>query len=102
MSLSTPALVVLVGFILVLVAVFIPIKQDPKVEQSYNAVTRLKIFAIMLIPMALTIYNINCMIEGSCMVWTWFLSIILFVLSIVIFSISVYNSRVIVQNRIGF
>ena len=92
MSLSTPALVVLVGFVLAIATIFMPIKQDPRYEEMpYNFLARLRILAIVLMPMILTIYTINCMVECNCNIWTWFVSITAFVFSLILFIMSMYN-----------
>jgi len=94
--LSQQALLAVAGYILVIVAVMLPAQptyyDDP--ETSYNVSDRLLVILAMLIPMALSVYTINCLVVGSdglwCDKWSWINAAIVFVWSVLIFCVSVY------------
>jgi hypothetical protein len=91
-SLSQQASLALLGYVLVAVALFLPVKSAASDEekQSYKLMDRLGVFAMMLIPMALSIYTINCLVAGQCSLWSWVNSGLVFLWSIVIFGVSLY------------
>lgn len=92
LGLSTQALTALVGYVIVAVALFIPMKSDPNHPKPYNVGSRLLVLAVMLIPTTLSIYTINCLVQGECSVWSWINSILVFVWSLLILGVSVYGA----------
>ena len=43
---------------------------------KYDVSQRLIALLLMTIPIALSIYTINCMVAGSCVVWSWIVAVI--------------------------
>jgi ABC-type iron transport system FetAB permease component len=50
------------------------IRNDPN---SYNAGVRILLLLFILVPMALSIYSINCLIVGNCHIWAWVQTILI-------------------------
>jgi len=95
MPLSTQALTALVGYVAVAIAMFIPMKPaDPSTPEEYHLQNRLLVVAMMIIPAALSVYTINCLVEGSCSVWSWIHSIIVFLWALLILSVAIYGAFV--------
>jgi ABC-type transport system involved in multi-copper enzyme maturation permease subunit len=95
MPLSTQALTALVGYVAVAIAMFIPMKPaDPSNPEEYHLQNRLLVVAMMIIPAALSVYTINCLVEGSCSVWSWIHSIIVFLWALLILSVAIYGAFV--------
>jgi len=95
MPLSTQALTALVGYVAVAIAMFIPMKPaDPSKPEEYHLQNRLLVVAMMIIPAALSVYTINCLVEGSCSVWSWIHSIIVFLWALLILSVAIYGAFV--------
>jgi len=98
-SLSKQASLAVAGYILVAIAVLLPTQttSDDK-NAPYNAFDRILVIFAMLIPMALSVYTINCLVVGKsgmwCDKWSWLNAAIVFVWSVLIFAISLYGSFV--------
>ena len=101
--LSSQAWLAVIGYSLVAVAVLLPIKgsKDPKNQPEYNLADRLLVILAMLIPMALSVYTINCLVMGSsgmwCDKWSWLNAALVFIWSVLIFGVSVYGAFIPVE-----
>lgn len=92
---SFQAAVAAVGYILVAIALFIPVKpadEKKATEYEYRMADRFVVLLVMLIPMALSVYTIDCMVEGQCQPWAWVNSVMVFVWSVVIFVVSIVGA----------
>lgn len=87
---STQAKVAIVGYILLSIAFFVPVKTPEEKEIKYNLSERVLSFIAMLIPIAISVYTINCMVVGvsdggiPCNVLAWLNSLSVFVWSFII------------------
>jgi hypothetical protein len=50
------------------------LRNDPK---QYNLGVRLMLLLFILIPMALSVYSINCLIVGRCHLWAWIQAVLI-------------------------
>jgi energy-converting hydrogenase Eha subunit A len=77
MALSYQAIVLMlcnfIIFMLMFINVFIPKKN--KDSPSKTAITLVLLFIILPV-MALQVYSLNCMVTGECHAWSWILSAI--------------------------
>ena len=71
--LSTPAVIAFVAYLILALVIIlpfeIPIKDDATgqiVVLKYNFAERLLVLLLMTLPIALSIYSINCMVVGNC------------------------------------
>jgi hypothetical protein len=82
-NLSTPAILAFIGYIVLALVVILPFKY-PVVDQNtgeeyvvkYDFANRLVVLLVMAIPIALSVYSINCMMVGKCMIWSYIVAII--------------------------
>jgi hypothetical protein len=93
-NLTTQGNVALVSYLLVLVAMFFPMNGAAEGEQApkYNFGERFFAALMMLIPMALSVYTINCLVAGQCSVWSWINAVIILVWALLIFISAVFAS----------
>ena len=90
MHLSKPAYIAAVSYlVLVLVILFSPASawmQGDDVQKPPSFANKLWSILFMLIPIALSIYSINCFVVGGCVVWSWInaISVLLWVLLLVL------------------
>lgn len=78
MDLSKPALLAAVSYLVMAFVILLPLnngKCDSKDPACYNFGKRVLVLILMLIPIGLSIYSINCMVAGKCLVWSWVNSI---------------------------
>lgn len=82
MQMYVPAIIALVGYIIMAIVILLPFEfpiYDEKTNKTYilkyNFGQRLLSLLIMTIPIILSVYTINCMMAGSCMVWSYIVSI---------------------------
>jgi hypothetical protein len=99
-KLATPAYAVAVGYLIVLIVILLPFNIsnviDPvvavRMSPEYNLAERLFIILLMLVPFILSVYSVNCLVVGKCVVWSWvhavivLLWVIMFVAGAVLFS----------------
>ena len=95
MNVSAPAQVAIAGYLLVCVSVFFPMPvddRDKKGKYSYRLYDRLVVLGLLLLPMALSVLTIHCMTTGDgeavCGPWSWVNAGLVFLWSLVIFSIA--------------
>ena len=82
----------LVAYIILMISFFIPLKND----KSFTK--KLALGAILLIPISLSIYTINCLVTGSkgkfgfgCNIMAWINSISIFVTAVLIILMQISN-----------
>ena len=78
MSLSKPALLAAISYLVLAFVVVLPFNQVSDkgvVSKPPSFRKRCMIVILMVIPICLSVYSINCMVVGKCMVWSWFQSI---------------------------
>lgn len=99
MKMHLPAIIALIAYIIMGIVILLPFeypvydqKTDSMFVLKYNFGQRLIILLLMTIPIALSVYTINCMMAGSCLVWSYIISIAtvlwiaMFVLSAIIYT----------------
>jgi hypothetical protein len=90
MELSKPAYIAAVAYlILVIVILFTPASyamQGTETEKPQSFASKVVSIILLLIPVALSIYSINCFVVGGCVVWSWInaVSVLLWVLLLVL------------------
>lgn len=68
---SRPALLASISYIILAFIVLLPLGVTEKGGPKYDIGKRILVVIVMLIPIALSIYSINCMVVGGCHVWAW-------------------------------
>ena len=75
--LETPVLLAAISYIVLGFMVMLPINVgtlDPN-NKPYKFGYRLSLLLLMLIPIFISLYSINCMIHGKCVIWSYFNSL---------------------------
>lgn len=82
MDMKAPAAIALIGYIVMAIVILLPFEfpvYDEKTNETYvlkySFVHRLITILLMAIPIALSVYSINCMMSGQCVVWSYIVSI---------------------------
>lgn len=70
-SLSKPALLASIAYLILAFMIILPFGIKDEKAPKYDFGKRVLIVIIMIIPIALSIYSINCMVVGKCTVWAW-------------------------------
>ena len=96
--LTSPAVVTLVGYAILVFIVLLPIdmytydeKTDKYVKQKYRFSYRFLIALLLMFPFLLSIYSVNCMMVGSCTLWSWVVALLTLLWAIVI-TVSAFSS----------
>ena len=105
-SLTKPALLATIAYLVMAVVILLPFNIGDcdytygETKTCYNFWRRLLILLIMFIPFALSVYSINCMMVGKCVVWSWINSVFvaIWVLLFLIASVMSYNTSNSVTN----
>jgi hypothetical protein len=96
-ELTKPAVLAAVSYIVLAFAVLLPLDNrrdcDPASDQTcYNFGRRFLTLILMLIPIGLSIYSINCMMVGKCVVWSWVNSVLI-ALWVLLFLVAIVTSQ---------
>jgi len=99
MTITTPAVMALIAYIVLAFVIVLPFEfpvTDQETGQEYivkyDFAQRLIVLLLMLIPIALSVYTINCMMAGNCILWSYVVSflsvfwVVLFVIMAVIYT----------------
>ena len=87
---SDQAKLAMVGYALLSIDLFIPIKTPEEVQMEYNLSERVLSFVVMLLPIIVSVYTINCMVVGvsdggiPCNILAWLNSLSIFVWAFII------------------
>lgn len=98
---STPAIISLVAYIILALVIILPFEFPVTDERTneviivkYNLVERLIVLLLLFIPIALSVYTINCMMTGNCVIWSYIVSLIsVFWVILFVISAFVYTMR---------
>ena len=77
----------LLGYTILLLSVFIPYQDTKKKMLPYKLEKRLQVLFLMLFPISVSLYTINCMVVGKCELWAWYNSFIIFIWCSLVFFI---------------
>lgn len=97
---SNQAKLAVLGYALLSLAFFLPVKDPLAPEQEYNLPERVISFLVMLLPITVSVYTINCMVVGKanggmpCNVLAWLnsVSVFLWCVLVLIFTLLLLNS----------
>lgn len=96
-SMSKPALLAAVAYLVMAFVILLPLNGpcDPNDPMCYTLPKRILVVVLMLIPIGLSIYSINCMVQGNCIVWSWVNSIFiaLWVLLFLVATVMSFDNR---------
>lgn len=77
-----PAVIALIGYAIMAIIILLPFeypvydeKKGKKVYIKYNPGQRIVTLLLMTIPIILSVYSINCMMSGNCLVWSYIVAI---------------------------
>ena len=83
MNLYTPAVMAAVAYIILALVIILPFDYpvydaatDSEIVLKYDFTQRLIILLLSAIPIALSVYTINCMMGGKCVVWSYVVAIV--------------------------
>jgi hypothetical protein len=81
--LSTPASVALAAYLILAIVIVLPFEfpiYDERTQKQYivkyNLAERLIMLLMMLLPLALSVYSINCMMVGNCEIWSYIVALL--------------------------
>jgi|TARA_B110000259_G_C14013847_1_gene400559 hypothetical protein len=97
---SNQAKLAVLGYALLSLAFFLPVKDPMNPEQEYNIAERALSFIIMLLPITVSVYTINCMVVGTanggmpCNVLAWLnsVSVFLWCVLVLVFTLMLLNT----------
>jgi len=103
MKLSRPAFLAAVSYIIMAFAIVMPFNIGDGINYSFGH--RFLVLLVVLVPILLSIYSVNCMYVGKCHVWSWVNAIViavwvlLFVLTAVLASSSPIEQQIVVAAK---
>ena len=96
---SNQAKLAVVGYALLSIAFFLPVKDPKDPLREYNLSERVLSFLVMLLPITVSVYTINCMVVGTangglpCNLLAWLngLSVFVWCVLVLIFTLLLLN-----------
>jgi len=96
LTFSTPALIALIAYVILALVIVLPFEFPVTDERTgevvvvkYDLTERIIVLILLLIPVGLSVYTINCMMVGNCLLWSYIVSLIS-VFWVVLFVISAF------------
>jgi len=100
LELTTPAVIAFIAYVVLALVIILPF-EFPVTDQAtgedyivkYDFTQRLVVLLLMTIPIALSVYTIQCMMAGNCVLWSYVVSIItafwvlLFLMTAIVYSL---------------
>lgn len=81
--LSTPATIALIAYVIMSIVILLPFEfpiYDDRTQKQYivkyDFFQRVLMLLLILIPLALSVYSINCMMVGSCEIWSYVVALV--------------------------
>jgi fumarate reductase subunit D len=94
--LTVPALVTLIGYIILAVLLLIPFDMyawdDTKgeyVRYKYDIAQRLFLLVLLLFPLLLAVYSVNCFVVGKCHVLSWLVAGLTLLWAIIVITLAI-------------
>ncbi len=95
----TPTIIAFIGYIVLAITIILPFEYPITDEtdgsvyiMKYNFMHRFLMLLIMTIPIILSIYTINCMVGGNCVLWSYVVTIMTIIwIAIFVISAMVYT-----------
>lgn len=90
MNLTNPAYTAAVAYLVLIIIILLSpsstLMQDTESNKSQTFSSKILSVILLLVPIALSIYSINCFVVGGCVVWSWIhaISVLLWVLLLVL------------------
>ena len=81
LTVTKPALLAMISYVILSFVILLPLNNTytndagQAVKDTFWA--RVLLVIILLIPIALSVYSINCMVVGGCHIWAWVQGIII-------------------------
>lgn len=91
LRMTTPAVVTLIGYLLLAIIVMVPFDmyawdetRSEYVRYKYNVWQRLLVLLLLLFPLLLGVYSVNCFVVGRCIVLSWVVAAVTVVWSLAV------------------
>lgn len=75
MEITRPAIIAFFAYLVLAFMIMLPLPSNEYPGRKYHFGYRLLVLFIMLIPIGLSLYSINCMMVGKCVIWSYVQSI---------------------------
>lgn len=97
-KLEKPTVIAAIAYFIMGVIVLLPLnigEYDPayNTTQKFDLSYRILLLLILLVPIVLSLYSINCMVKGKCVVWSYVNAVLICVWVVLFTAGSVYASR---------
>jgi hypothetical protein len=103
-NLTRPAYIAAVAYLIMAVVILLPFNVSNTVQPEFQELStgyvftqRLFIVLLMLIPIALSVYSLNCFVVGKCLTWSYINAAIVVIWVILFVIASVLSS----QSQVG-
>lgn len=97
-TLTTPAIVTLIGYLILCVLIVSPFdmyawdeKENEYERYRYNFWQRLLLLILLLFPLLLAVYSVNCFMVGKCVILSWAVALVTLLWAIAVIIAAIIN-----------
>lgn len=98
LRITTPAVVTLIGYLILVVVVLLPFdmyawdekKKDYK-RHKYDLAQRLLLLLLLMFPLLLSVYSVNCFVVGKCVPFAWIVASVTIIWAIAVIVAALVN-----------
>ena len=94
-TLDKPTLIAAVAYIVLIFIILLPLNIgyiDPNENKTYDLTRRIILVLVLLIPIAISLYSIQCMLSGKCVLWSYVNSVFICIW-VIVFAITAVSAR---------
>lgn len=98
LRITTPAVVTLVGYLILVVVVLLPFdmyawddKKSDYVRYRYDLPQRLLLLLLLMFPLLLSVYSVNCFVVGKCVPFAWIVASVTIIWAIAVIIAALVN-----------
>lgn len=99
-NLSRPAYLAAVAYLIMAIIILLPFNinsamgsEESDVTTSYKLTQRLHMLSLLIIPIGLSVYSINCYVVGKCVTWGYINAILIVIWVLLFVLASVISSQ---------
>lgn len=108
LRLTLPAIITFASYIILAILLLIPFdmyawdeEKGEYVKYKYSIGQRLLLLVLLILPLLLGVYSVNCLMVGKCTVWSWVIAILMIIWAVAVTIAAFINKSFNLDNVFG-